>query len=69
MTTSSTMTSNRHFEVRIKTISGGRHRMVIKAADEVAARREVTRWCKDNDKKPGKVTLWEVAMLPGTEGT
>lgn len=62
-------TSDTHFEVRIKTVSGGRHRMVIKAASEEAARREVKRWCKENDKKPSRVLLWEVNTLPMAQGT
>lgn len=43
--------------------------MVIKAASEEAARREVKRWCKENDKKPSRVLLWEVNTLPMAQGT
>lgn len=64
-----TMTSDRHFEARVKTPSGGRHRMVIKAADTDAARKEMFRWANENDKKIHRFTLWEVLAIPGTTGT
>lgn len=54
-----------HYGVKIKSVSGGRHQLTVKADDDADAERAARQWARDMNVKVFSVQVWEILTLDG----